>query len=269
MIPVDIMRCNTAPQFPVIFSAFFTGCSLNSSTPRAPYLQRRMVSFSPASAASTPKNRKDWNFPVSDCFSPVTNTNTPLNGGSRIDVQQIHETLQAQCVQDERTPDSTQQNQEGALILSFKKDPVLTTKRLKSTFVTQPVYDSMIALAHTVFKQYGTGYTERVYQEGMYLSAYKKNIPCLMERHVYVTHDSSPLFIGKVDLEVAGRFVFELKIHPFNTQNLKKDRIQIEKYLRAYALNSHVIDRAALIYFTPDGVRVVEVEPFFACHVNV
>jgi hypothetical protein len=127
----------------------------------------------------------------------------------------------------------------------------------------------MITLAHTVFKLYGVGYTERVYQEGMYLSAYKENIACLMERHVYVNHDSTPLYIGKVDLEVAGRFVFELKIHPFNTSNLKKDRIQIEKYLKAYAINKHVIDRAALIYFTPDGVHVVEVDPFLQCKMKL
>jgi GxxExxY protein len=135
--------------------------------------------------------------------------------------------------------------------------------RSKKQLPQQPTYDKIIALANIVFNQYGTGYTERVYQEGMYFSAYKNNIPCLMERHVYVTHDNTPLFIGKVDLEVAGRFVFELKIHAFNNQNLKKDRIQIEKYLRAYAINHHIIDRAALIYFTPKGVRVVEVEPFF------
>jgi hypothetical protein len=147
--------------------------------------------------------------------------------------------------------------------LSPPPSPKKEVKRCKKQLPDEPIYDSMISLAKTVFDQYGTGYTERVYQEGMYFSAYKKNIACLMERNVYVTHDSTPLFIGKVDLEVAGRFVFELKIHAFNEPNLKKDRLQIEKYLRAYAMNHHVIDRAALIYFTPYGVRVVEVEPFW------
>jgi GxxExxY protein len=158
------------------------------------------------------------------------------------------------------------------LVLRFrpmKTAPILSpsktfeVKRSTKQLPQQPIYDKIISLANIVFDQYGTGYTERVYQEGMYFSAYKDNIPCLMERHVYVTHDNTPLFIGKVDLEVAGRFVFELKIHAFNHQNVKKDRIQIEKYLRAYAINHHIIDRAALIYFTPKGVRVVEVEPFF------
>ena len=147
--------------------------------------------------------------------------------------------------------------------LSEAAPPTKRVKRCKTGPPEQDMYDTMISLAHMVFDQYGTGYTERVYQEGMYFSAYKKNIPCLMERNVYVNHDETPLFIGKVDLEVAGRFVFELKIHPFNQSNLKKDRLQIEKYLRAYAMNNHIIDRAALIYFTANGVRVVQVDPFF------
>ena len=141
--------------------------------------------------------------------------------------------------------------------------PTKKVKRCKTRPPDENIYNKIISIAKDVHDLYGTGYTERVYQEGMYFSAYKIGIPCLMERNVFVTHDETPILIGRVDLEVASRFVFELKIHAFNESNLKKDTLHIEKYLRAYAMNKHIIDRAALIYFNGNGVRVVEIEPFF------
>ncbi|KAJ1466714.1 hypothetical protein T484DRAFT_1756420 [Baffinella frigidus] len=144
-----------------------------------------------------------------------------------------------------------------------KHDAVNAVQNKDETF--QKIMD----IANNVFDQYGVGYTERVYQEAMYFSAYKQSIPCLMERNVYVTHDNIPLFIGRADLEVDNRLLFELKIHPFTPANVRKDRLQLEKYLRAYALNCHKIDLAALIYFGDRGVNVVLVAPFQVLAVGV
>ena len=134
---------------------------------------------------------------------------------------------------------------------------------------TDKMFQTIIDIANSVFDQYGVGYTERVYQEAMYFSTYKQGIPCLMERNVFVTHDNVPLFIGRADLEVDNRLVFELKIHPFTPSNVRKDRLQLEKYLRAYALNNHTIDLSALIYFGDRGVNVVLVAPFKVVAVGV
>jgi GxxExxY protein len=187
--------------------------------------------------------------------SPSPEPNPEPNPGPRLQHDILHETRLRQVAE--------------ALILRMETMP---HKRIKTNHHTPPppcYYDRIIALAHEVFQQYGTGYTERVYQEGIYFSAYKENIPCLMERCVHVTHDNIPLAIGKVDLEVASRYVFELKISAYNATNLKKDTLQIEKYLRAYAMNKQTIHKAALIYFTPSGVRVVQIDPFRANDVEV
>jgi GxxExxY protein len=130
-------------------------------------------------------------------------------------------------------------------------------------------FQQMLDIATNVFNQYGVGYSEKVYQEAMHLSAYKQGIPSLIERPVHVLHGDVPLLIGRVDLEVDNRLLFELKIHTFNATNVRKDRVQIQKYLRAYAQNQHVIEHAALIYFNECGVKVVNVTPFQVNSVHV
>jgi GxxExxY protein len=135
--------------------------------------------------------------------------------------------------------------------------------------IKDETFQTIIDIARTVFDQYGIGNTERVYQEAMYFSAYKSGIPCLMERSIHIVHDDMPLLIGRVDLEVDNKLVFELKIHAFNAVNFRKDRVQLQKYLRAYAQNNQVIENAALIYFGEKGVHVVNVTPYSVNSVNV
>ena len=81
-----------------------------------------------------------------------------------------------------------------------------------------------------------------------------------MEHPIDIFHVDPPRF-GRVDLEVDGRFLFELKATACTEYRLKIDRMQIDTYLQAKAFNKHSIDRAALIYFTPKGVVEVEVDP--------
>ena len=129
-----------------------------------------------------------------------------------------------------------------------------------------PTYAKVLSLARDAFARYGPGCKERDYQLGIFNSSWftKSNIQIKMERYVNINHYYPPC-LGRVDLEVAGRFVFELKVirlRPWvpTKCNVEKDRLQLEMYLQAYAFNKHQIDRAALIYFTPTGVVVVEVD---------
>ena len=57
---------------------------------------------------------------------------------------------------------------------------------------------------------------------------------------------------GRVDLEVDGRYVFELRTHQPNQTNQHKDIQQLGKCLDSYRLSPHVIDRAAILYVTPE-----------------
>jgi hypothetical protein len=250
----------------MILSAIFAKSCTSPYVAMQPYVDQR-CGTPPAERAKELKLRESIHVfnqskcvyedcPRSDCL--VDKAKPPPQDSARLLPQTP--TLCLDDYQDDKQEHNTQHVADIGDANSRLDQHRMVRKRTSSN--QHPAYDTMIALANSVFQMYGTGYTERVYQEGMYFSAYKKNIPCLMERNVYVTHDSTPLFIGKVDLEVAGRYVFELKIHPFNTANLKKDTTQLEKYLRAYAMNHHIIRRAALIYFTENGVRVVEVDPF-------
>lgn len=124
-----------------------------------------------------------------------------------------------------------------------------------------PTYDKVISLANDTFFQLGKGCSERVYQQAIFDSSWfsENNILVRMERIIKINHFDPPLLGRRVDLEVAGCYVFELKVTAPTEHNLKVDRLQIETYLQAYAFNNHVVHRAALIYFTPTGVVVFEV----------
>ena len=54
-------------------------------------------------------------------------------------------------------------------------------------------------------------------------------------------------------------YVFELKVTVSTGYNVEQHRLQLEKYLKAYAFNHRVIERIAHVYFTPTGMVVVEV----------
>jgi len=123
-----------------------------------------------------------------------------------------------------------------------------------------PVYDKVLSLANDIFDQHGPGCLELIYQRGIYDSSWfnENNIVRLMEPRISINYCDPPKY-GFVDLEVDGCYVFELKIGEPTEYRVTKHRMQLEKYLRAYALNHHVIERAALVYFTKTGVVVVEV----------
>ena len=123
-----------------------------------------------------------------------------------------------------------------------------------------PNYYKVISLANDAFAQHGPDCLERVYQTAINNSAWfrENNVSCLMEPPIDVVHVSDP-YTGRVDLEVAGCYLFELKATPCTERNVEWDRLQLEMYIQAYAVETRVIVRAALVYFTPTGVVVVPV----------
>jgi len=122
-----------------------------------------------------------------------------------------------------------------------------------------PIYHKVISLANDTLTHLGPGCWERVYHLGIYESAWfsENNIDVQMERVIKLNHMKKPGF-GRVDLQVGGCYVFELKTTTPTEFNIKVDTLQIERYLHAYAFNNHTVHRAAILYLTPKGVIVVE-----------
>ena len=144
--------------------------------------------------------------------------------------------------------------------ISFRSDPGqwvpnphldVTPKTLR--------WDQLISLAVGVYASDGPGCSERAYQISLFHALYNIDIPCIMERPVQVTTEGLTVPMGRVDLEVCRRFILELKITSATATNIRKDRVQLQRYLRAYKKQGLKLERAALVYFGNGEVRVVEV----------
>ena len=129
--------------------------------------------------------------------------------------------------------------------------------------IEHPLFGMVLNLARKAFDQLGPGCKESVYQKSIGESAWfrKNKIHCRMEQRIEIVHVRPPR-VGRIDLMVDGRFLFEMKATEFTEHNLETGRLQINTYLQALAFIKHPIDRAALIYFTPrQGVVGKEVDP--------
>ena len=120
-------------------------------------------------------------------------------------------------------------------------------------------WSQLISLAVGVYASDGPGCSEAVYQRSLFYALYNIDIPCIMERPVQVTTEGLSVPMGRVDLEVCRRFVLELKISSATAITVRKDRLQLQRYLRTYKKLGLKMERAALVYFGNGEVRVVEV----------
>jgi hypothetical protein len=118
------------------------------------------------------------------------------------------------------------------------------------------VHAHMLRIFSDVYTRYGTRYSEALYQRAIVRRAYLDGLPTMAERELFVDLGEGALLIGRVDLEVAGTCLYELKI---GNQKLSHDTEQIKKYLYAYDLNHENIHIASLVYFTQGGVVVHEI----------
>ncbi|KAJ1468656.1 hypothetical protein T484DRAFT_1754941 [Baffinella frigidus] len=112
-----------------------------------------------------------------------------------------------------------------------------------------------------VFHKHGDNCTEKMYQNAVAAELYKRNYACITEKKIFRSDGGfSSVEIGRIDLEVEQRLLFEFKVHNATAANIRKDKAQLGKYLRAYRDSGHTLERAAVVYFSNSEVRVVEVE---------
>ena len=123
-------------------------------------------------------------------------------------------------------------------------------------FTANEVHAEMSAIFLDVYNRYGSKNSESLYQKACMRCAYLKGFPVMSERELYVDYGDGNFLIGRVDLEVAGLCLYELKI---GAPNVSKDGSQIRKYLMAYDRNTENIQIACLVYFTNSGVVFHEV----------
>jgi hypothetical protein len=121
------------------------------------------------------------------------------------------------------------------------------------------VHSHMLGVFSDIHIRYGARYSESLYQRAIVRRAYLDMLPIMMERELFVDFGEGNLLVGRVDLEVAGKCLYELKI---SAPNITKDTDQIQRYLYAYDNNKETIQIASLVYFTNSGVVVHEVRNF-------
>ena len=118
----------------------------------------------------------------------------------------------------------------------------------------------LVETAFAVYLELGDGCSERTYQKRLYYDLYCLGVPCIIERPVHTTtQHGMTLGKGRVDLEVARRFVLELKVTLPTEKNVRRDKRQLLRYLTTYQEQGLQMERAALVYFSNNEVRVVEV----------
>ena len=118
----------------------------------------------------------------------------------------------------------------------------------------------LLETAFAVYQDLGDGCSERTYQKRLYYDLYCIGVPCILERPVHTTsHHGMTLGKGRVDIEVARRFVLELKVTSATEKNVRQDKRQLLRYLTTYQEQGLQIERAAIVYFSNNEVRVVEV----------
>jgi hypothetical protein len=108
------------------------------------------------------------------------------------------------------------------------------------------VHDAMCSIFRDVYLRCGGGYTESFYQKSVLRAAYLKGLPVMMERDLFADFGDGSLLAGRVDLEVAGVCLYELKVGP---PKIMVDSKQVKKYLKTYDKNEEDIQIASLVYF--------------------
>jgi hypothetical protein len=123
-------------------------------------------------------------------------------------------------------------------------------------FKPADVHAEMTSIFSDVYTRYGAKNSESLYQKACLRRGYMQNLPMMAERELIVDYGDGNFLIGRVDLEVAGSCLYELKIGP---ANFVKDSEQIRRYLMAYDKNGENIQIACLVYFTSTGVVMHDV----------
>ncbi|KAJ1468614.1 hypothetical protein T484DRAFT_1754992 [Baffinella frigidus] len=113
------------------------------------------------------------------------------------------------------------------------------------------VDQEMSKIMQRVVSTYPASCAESLYQKAVLREAYLSGLPVMVERDVYTDFGLGALHVGRVDMEVAGVCLYELKI---GKPNIELHSAQLNKYLEAYDHNKENIQVAKLVYFTPNRV---------------
>ena len=143
------------------------------------------------------------------------------------------------------------------------------TQRLKAELTRShvPLMETIRRSAEAVMARHGSGCTEAMYQRALQIDLYHKNICSLAEVDCFCVSGCTPIYVGRLDLEIDHRVILELKTGPKITLGHIQ---QLKKYVRARASTGMYVEAAAVLCFNErDRVEIVELDipqtksPFF------
>jgi GxxExxY protein len=143
------------------------------------------------------------------------------------------------------------------------------TQRLKAEIARPhiPLMETIRRSAEVVMARHGSGCTEAMYQRALQIDLYHKNICSLAEVDCFCVSGCTPIYVGRLDLEIDHRVILELKVGPKITLSHIQ---QLKKYVRARVSTGMNVEAAAIIIFNErDRVEILELDiprtksPFF------
>jgi hypothetical protein len=118
---------------------------------------------------------------------------------------------------------------------------------------------SLIDTCCDSYFEHGPDNSERSYVDKIFYKLYELGVPAIRERPLFSTVEGVTCSRGRVDLEIASKFLLEFKITEPSQSNVKKDRRQLLRYLNTYNEMGRPMERAALVYFFACEVRIINV----------
>jgi hypothetical protein len=113
-------------------------------------------------------------------------------------------------------------------------------------------------IANSYF-EHGFDCSEKSYVDKVFYKLYDRGVPAIRERPLFSTCEGVSCSRGRVDLEIASKFLLEFKVIEPSQNNVKKDRRQLLRYLRTYAEMGRPMERGALVYLYSGEVRIINV----------
>jgi hypothetical protein len=118
---------------------------------------------------------------------------------------------------------------------------------------------SLIDTCCDAYFAHGPDCSEKSYVDKIFYKLYELGVPAIRERPLFATENGVSISRGRVDLEIASKFLLEFKIIEPSPNNVKKDRRQLLRYLNTYHEMGRPMQRAALVYFYSGEVRIINV----------
>ncbi len=109
-----------------------------------------------------------------------------------------------------------------------------------------------------IMDTHSTRQTESFYEKMLACHLYERGIPYMTQVDCFVQRGTTQVLVGRLDMEIAGNTIIELKVAPRATPG---DHAQLMKYVRAKLACGMKIEHAAVVCFREDGrVEIVEAD---------